>query len=100
MIKDSSDPYQKIGHCFVTFLLPHPSKYLDGERRRNMKRSTLKSMFRIVAAASVLIVPVSTTVALAQEAQVPADQQAAPRTALTAQQLDNLVAPLALYPDP
>jgi len=65
-----------------------------------MKRSTLKSMFRIVAAASVLILSVSTTVALAQEAQVPADQQAAPRSALTAQQLDNLVAPLALYPDP
>ena len=62
-------------------------------------RSTLKSMFRTVAASLVLIVPAGTTVALAQEAQVPADQ-AAPRTALTAQQLDNLVAPLALYPDP
>ena len=59
-----------------------------------MKRSTL-------AAALVLMVPAGMTVALAQEAQVPADQQqAAPRTALTAQQLDNLVAPLALYPDP
>lgn len=56
-----------------------------------MKRSTL-------AAALVLMVPAGMTVALAQ---VPADQQqAAPRTALTAQQLDNLVAPLALYPDP
>jgi hypothetical protein len=63
-----------------------------------MKRSTLKSMFRI-AAASVLLVPIGTTVALAQQ-QGQADQQAAPRTALTAQQLDNLVAPLALYPDP
>ena len=58
-----------------------------------MKRSTL-------AAALVLMVPAGMTVALAQEAQVPASQQAAPRTALTAQQLDNLVAPLALYPDP
>lgn len=94
MIKDSSDPYQKIGHCLVTFLLPDPSKDLDGERRRKMKRSTL-------AAALVLMVPAGMTVALAQEAQVPADQQqAAPRTALTAQQLDTLVAPLALYPDP
>jgi hypothetical protein len=65
-----------------------------------MKRSTLKSMFRIVAASLTLIVPAGTMVALAQEAQVPAEQQAAPRTALTAQQLDNLVAPLALYPDP
>jgi len=65
-----------------------------------MKGSTLlKSRLRIVAAALALIVPAATTVALAQE-QVPADQQAAPRTALTAQQLDNLVAPLALYPDP
>jgi hypothetical protein len=94
MIKDSSDLYQKIGHCFVTFLPPAPSKLLDGERRRKMKRSTL-------AAALVLMVPAGMTVALAQEAQVPAgQQQAAPRTALTAQQLDNLVAPLALYPDP
>ena len=59
-----------------------------------MTRSTL-------AAALVLMVPAGMMVALAQEAQVPADQQqAAPRTALTAQQLDNLVAPLALYPDP
>jgi len=59
-----------------------------------MKRSTL-------AAALVLMVPAGMTVALAQVAQVPADQQqATPRTALTAQQLDNLVAPLALYPDP
>ena len=65
-----------------------------------MKGSTLKSMFWTVAAMLVLIVPAGTTVALAQE-QVPADpQQAAPRSALTAQQLDNLVAPLALYPDP
>jgi hypothetical protein len=57
-------------------------------------------MFRTLAASLVLIVPAGTTVALAQE-QVPADQQqAAPRTALTVQQLDNLVAPLALYPDP
>jgi hypothetical protein len=100
MIKDSSDPYQKIGHCFVTFIGRGPSKLVDGERRRNMKGSTLKSKLRILAAALVLIVPVGTTVALAQE-QVPVDpQQAAPRSALTAQQLDNLVAPLALYPDP
>jgi Protein of unknown function (DUF3300) len=99
MRKDSSDPYQKIGHSFVTFIVPAPSKHMDGERRRKMTRSTLKSMFRTVAASLVLLVPAGTTVALAQEAQVPADQ-AAPRTALTAQQLDNLVAPLALYPDP
>ena len=67
-----------------------------------MKGSTLKSMFRVVAAAGVLFVPVGMTMAIAQEAQPagPAEQQAAPRTTLTAQQLDNLVAPLALYPDP
>jgi uncharacterized protein DUF3300 len=67
-----------------------------------MKGSTLKSMFRVVAAAGVLFVPVGMTTAIAQEAQParPAEQQAAPRTTLTAQQLDNLVAPLALYPDP
>src|SRR5208283_3778793 len=63
-----------------------------------MKRSTLKSMFRVMAAAAVLFVPLGTTVALAQEAS--ADQQATPRSALSSQQLDNLVAPLALYPDP
>jgi len=59
-------------------------------------------MFRTVAAAAVLFVPVGSTLAVAQEAQPagPADQQAAPRSTLTAQQLDNLVAPLALYPDP
>src|SRR5271165_418199 len=94
MINNSSDPYQKIGHCFVTFLPSDPSKMMDGERRRKMKRSTL-------AAALVLMVPAGMTVALAQDTQVATDQQAAaPRTALTAQQLDNLVAPLALYPDP
>jgi hypothetical protein len=67
-----------------------------------MKRSTLQSMFRTVAAAAVLFVPIGSSLAVAQEAQPagPADQQAAPRSALTAQQLDNLVAPLALYPDP
>jgi hypothetical protein len=65
-----------------------------------MNRSTWKSMSRTVAAALVLTLPVGMTVALAQEAQVPADPQAVPRSALTAQQLDNLVAPLALYPDP
>lgn len=62
-----------------------------------MKRFTLHSMFRIVAAASVLIVPLGITFAQAQDA---ANQQAVPRTSLTPQQLDNLVAPLALYPDP
>jgi hypothetical protein len=67
-----------------------------------MKRSTLNSMFRTVAAAAVLFVPIGTTLALAQVAQpaAPAEQQAAPRSTLTPQQLDNLVAPLALYPDP
>jgi len=58
-------------------------------------------MFRTVAAAGVLFVPLGTTLALAQEAQPAAPaQQAAPRSTLTPQQLDNLVAPLALYPDP
>ncbi len=58
-------------------------------------------MFRTVAASAVLFVPVGMTVALAQEVQGPADQQASvPRSALSAQQLDNMVAPLALYPDP
>jgi len=65
-----------------------------------MKRSTLNSMFRTVAATAVLFLPVGTTIGLAQEAAGPADQQAAPRSALSAQQLDNVVAPLALYPDP
>ncbi len=65
-----------------------------------MKRSTLQSMIRTVAASCVLLVPLGTTVALAQEAQGPAEQQAAVRTSLAPQQLDNLVAPLALYPDP
>src|SRR5580700_4207671 len=70
------------------------------ERRLKMRGSTLKSMFQMVAAAAVLFVPIGSTLALAQEAAAPAEQQAAPRSALTAQQLDNLVAPLALYPDP
>jgi hypothetical protein len=72
------------------------------ERRRKMKRSTLKSTFRIVAAAAVLFLPVGMTIAVAQDAQPagPAVPQAAPRSTLTPQQLDNLVAPLALYPDP
>ena len=43
-----------------------------------------------------LLVPVGMTVALAQ---APADQPV-PHSALSPQQLDNLVAPLALYPDP
>jgi hypothetical protein len=63
-----------------------------------MKRSTLQSMFRMVAASAVLCVPLGTMVALAQDG--PADQAAATKTTLTAQQLDNMVAPLALYPDP
>jgi uncharacterized protein DUF3300 len=69
------------------------------ERRRKMKRSNLKSMFRTMAAAGALFVPIGTTLAIAQEAG-PAEQQTAVRSTLTAQQLDNLVAPLALYPDP
>src|SRR5580704_15220888 len=79
----------------------HLTWWMD-ERRQKMKGSTLKSMFRTVAAAAVLFVPIGTTVALAQEAQPagPAVQQPAPRSTLTPQQLDNLVAPLALYPDP
>jgi len=64
-----------------------------------MKRSTLQSMFRTVAASAVLFVPLGTMVALAQDG--PADQAAtAVKTTLTPQQLDNMVAPLALYPDP
>jgi hypothetical protein len=43
------------------------------------------------------MVPLGTTVA---QAQTPAEQPAAPKTVLTPQQLDNMVAPLALYPDP
>ncbi len=56
-------------------------------------------MTRTVAAAAVFFVPVGMT--LAQDAPLagPA-QQAAPVSALSPQQLDNLVAPLALYPDP
>jgi hypothetical protein len=64
------------------------------ERRRKMKRSTLMS----VAAGAMLLVPLGATIALAQEAS--AEQQPVVRTSLSAQQLDNLVAPLALYPDP
>jgi hypothetical protein len=64
-----------------------------------MKRSSLQSTFRMVAAACALIVPAGTTIALAQEAAGPEEQQAV-RSSLTPQQLDNLVAPLALYPDP
>src|ERR1700722_15536379 len=70
------------------------------ERRLKMRGSTLKSMFQMVAASTMLLVPLGSTLAIAQEAAAPAEQQAAPRSALTAQQLDNLVAPLALYPDP
>ncbi len=55
-------------------------------------------MTRTVAAAAVFFVPVGMT--LAQDAPVPPAQQAAPVSALSPQQLDNLVAPLALYPDP
>ncbi len=64
-----------------------------------MKRYTLKSMFRTAAVAGVLFVPIGSTLALAQEAG-PAEQQTPVRSSLSAQQLDNLVAPLALYPDP
>ncbi len=61
-----------------------------------MNRSILKAMVPMVAIGLTLFVtPVD-----AQEAQGPAAQQTAPRTMLTPQQLDNLVAPLALYPDP
>jgi len=65
-----------------------------------MKRSNLRLMS--VAAMTALLVPMSMTMAFAQEAQPagPADQQSAPRSTLTPQQLDNLAAPLALYPDP
>ena len=44
-----------------------------------------------------LMVPLGTTVALAQTSGGTAG---APKTVLTPQQLDNLVAPIALYPDP
>ena len=66
-----------------------------------MKRSKLTSMFRMVAAGAVLFVPLGTTLMLAQEAQPAATaEQQVPRSTLSPQQLDNLVAPLALYPDP
>lgn len=61
-----------------------------------MNRSILKGMVPIVAIGLTLFL----TPVFAQDAQVPAGQQTAPRTMLTPQQLDNLVAPLALYPDP
>jgi hypothetical protein len=70
------------------------------ERRQKMKGSTRKSFFQIVAAAAVLFVPIGTAVAQDAPLAVPAEQQAVPHSALTAPQLDNLVAPLALYPDP
>jgi Protein of unknown function (DUF3300) len=54
-------------------------------------------IFRTVAVAGMLFVPFGTSIARGQEAQ-PA--QAVQRTSLTPQQMDNLVAPLALYPDP
>jgi len=63
-----------------------------------MKRSTLQSTFRTVALGAALFLPVGTSLALAQTG--PAEEQAVARPALSAQQLDNLVAPLALYPDP
>ena len=65
-----------------------------------MKRSTLNSIVRTTAAAALLFVPVGSTLAVAQEAQPVPAEQAAPRSNLSQQQLDNLVAPLALYPDP
>jgi hypothetical protein len=68
---------------------------VDGERRRKMKGFTKKS---IVAIAVALLVPAG--MMLAQDAPAaPAGQQAV-RSSLTPQQLDNLIAPLALYPDP
>src|SRR5579871_5682313 len=99
MYKDSLDRLENIEHSFVTFILRRPSKMVDGERRRKMTRSGLR-LFRIVAAASALIVPVGSTLALAQDIQQGPAEQQAQRTSLTPQQLDNLVAPLALYPDP
>jgi len=64
-----------------------------------MKRSGLRSMFLVALAASLL--PFGTAIAVAQDPQGPtAEQQTVQRTSLTAPQLDNLVAPLALYPDP
>src|SRR5580700_2369936 len=77
----------------------HLTGWMD-ERRQTMKRSTLRSMFRTVAASAILFVPVGTILAQDAPLAAPAEQQAAPRSALTPQQLDNLVAPLALYPDP
>lgn len=58
-----------------------------------MKRWNMQSTLRSVAAALVLLIPFSA--AFAQDAQ-----PAASRTMLSPQQLDNMVAPLALYPDP
>ncbi|HVO98118.1 MAG TPA: DUF3300 domain-containing protein [Bryobacteraceae bacterium] len=57
-----------------------------------MKRWNRQSILRSVAAALVLLTPFRAVFAQ--------DAQPAPRTVLSAQQLDNLVAPLALYPDP
>ncbi len=67
-----------------------------------MRRSTLRSMFRTLAAAAVLFVPVGSMTAFAQDTAPagPAGQAPAPRTMLSPQQLENLVAPIALYPDP
>jgi hypothetical protein len=63
-----------------------------------MKSFRMKSIFRTMVATTAAL---TTSIAIAQEQPSgPAAQQAAPRTALSAQQLDNLVAPLALYPDP
>ncbi len=60
-----------------------------------MKRSTLSSMVSLVTAA-VLFLPLGSSIALASDDP----QQPAVRSTLAPQQLDNLVAPLALYPDP
>jgi hypothetical protein len=70
------------------------------ERRLKMKGSTLRSVYQTVAVAAVLFLPVGTIVAQVAQPVAPAEQQQVPHSALSAQQLDNLVAPLALYPDP
>jgi hypothetical protein len=53
-----------------------------------------------MAAAAILFVPLGMTVAVAQAPPDQPVQQPAVRSSLGPQQLDNLVAPLALYPDP
>lgn len=86
-----------LGAVLYGILQPAQSEAATGWRLGQLTRQGLA----VVLSALMILIPMGQTNAFAQDAPPPPDQSAPPPAAqpLTPDQLDQLVAPIALYPD-